>query len=177
MSFFLFISIGTLSRHDSVNVCTCVCMSVCLSFCSCTCLCVFPLSCIYLDLVASKCIYIANSSYVITIRWQEEIVNKLSRNIFVASGKKGPSVCKNRHNGIKHEYMIPFCNCKQAKYLLLTFFTKSCQIGSLFPPKRYFFIYFTVIFSINTSWSFLCFLNGNRFSKTVSYYLILRPKQ
>ena len=31
-----------------------------------------------------------------------------------------------QHNGIKHEYMIHFCNCKQATYLLLPFFTKSC---------------------------------------------------
>ena len=31
-------------------------------------------------------------------------------------------VINKQHNGIKHEYMIHFCNCKQATYLLLTFF-------------------------------------------------------
>ena len=31
-------------------------------------------------------------------------------------------VINKQHNGIKHEYMIHFCNCKQATYLLLPFF-------------------------------------------------------
>jgi len=31
-----------------------------------------------------------------------------------------------QHNGIKHEYMIYFCNCMQATYLLLPFVTKIC---------------------------------------------------
>jgi len=35
-------------------------------------------------------------------------------------------VINKQHIGIKHEYMIHFCNCKQATYLLLPFFTKSC---------------------------------------------------
>ena len=35
-------------------------------------------------------------------------------------------VINKQNNGIKHEYMIHFCNCKQATYLLLPFFTKSC---------------------------------------------------
>ena len=35
-------------------------------------------------------------------------------------------VTNKQHNGIKHEYMIHFCNCKQATYLLLPCFTESC---------------------------------------------------
>ena len=35
-------------------------------------------------------------------------------------------VINKQNNGIKHECMIYFCNCKQATYLLLPFYTNSC---------------------------------------------------
>ena len=35
-------------------------------------------------------------------------------------------VINKQHTDIKHEYMIHFCNCKQATYLLLPFVIKSC---------------------------------------------------
>ena len=57
-------------------------------------------------------------------------------------------VINKQHNGIQHEYMIHFGNCKQATYLILPFVTKS----SLFPQKKIWVLYiFTVIFSLNIS--------------------------
>ena len=83
-------------------------------------------------------------------------------------------VINKQHNGIQHEYMIHFDNCKQATYFILPFVTKS----SLFPQKKIcFFIYIYGHCFYKHLMKFGFFLNVNRFSKTISYYLILRPKQ
>ena len=59
-------------------------------------------------------------------------------------------VINKQQNGIKHEYMLHFCNCMQATYLL--FFYQKLLDWFTFSPKINHFVYIVpVIFSINTS--------------------------
>ena len=56
----------------------------------------------------------------------QEAITYGNTNVISFSVLQNMQVINKQNNGIKHEYMTHFCNCKQATYLLLPFFTKSC---------------------------------------------------
>ena len=81
-------------------------------------------------------------------------------------------VINKQQNGIKHEYMLHFCNCMQATYLLF-FYQKLLDWFTFSPQNKSFCIYCSGQFFYKHLMKLFCFINGNRFSKTISYYLIL----